>query len=143
MHLLRNALDHGIEFPEARIAVDKHPEAAVSVRVTDDEDAVTVIVEDDGSGIDRQKVRNLAVARGLLASERAHLSLEQLMSILVHPGFSTKGQVTDVSGRGVGLDAVWVSLRDRGGDLRLIHTGSNGTKFQLTWRKLKGLRQVS
>jgi signal transduction histidine kinase len=135
VHLLRNALDHGVEAPDARLAVAKHPEAAVSVRVADDGDRVTVIVEDDGAGIDRHKVRRLAIARGLLSADAPPLSLEQALEVLAHPGFSTKGHVTDVSGRGVGLDAVRAALVGRGGDIALLYSGPTGSKFRLTWAK--------
>jgi two-component system chemotaxis sensor kinase CheA len=143
VHLLRNALDHGVETPDARLAVSKHPEAAVSIRVADDGDQVTVVVEDDGAGIDRHKVRRLAIARGLLSVDAPPLSLEQALAILVHPGFSTKDRATDVSGRGVGLDAVRAALLGRGGDIALLYSGPTGTKFRLTWRKRSAALRAS
>ena len=135
MHLLRNALDHGVELPDVRIAQGKYPEAAVSVRVHDDEDIVSVVVEDDGAGINRYEVRRLAMARGILSSDSGPLTLEQLLEILTHPGFSTQVQVTEVSGRGVGLDAVRSLLQKRGGDLSLSQSSPIGTRFMLFWRK--------
>jgi two-component system sensor histidine kinase and response regulator WspE len=106
-HLLRNAIDHGLESPEAREAAGKSPEGLVRVEARHSAGALHIIVSDDGSGVDLEKLREAVIARKLTTREASRaLSEAELLEFLFLPGFTMKATVTDVSGRGVGLDAV-------------------------------------
>ena len=130
MHLLRNALDHGIETPDARRAVGKYPAGRITIRARRDRDAVVVELTDDGRGIDREAVALKARAQGIL-EEGASLSDDGLLAVLARPGFSTVEVVTEVSGRGVGLDVVLARLHAIGAALSLTTVTGKGTVFTL------------
>ena len=130
MHLIRNALDHGIEPPDVRRAAGKRPAGKLSVRARRDRDAVVVELTDDGRGIDRDAVAAKARAQGIL-EEGSTLSDDGLLAVLARPGFSTAASVTDVSGRGVGLDVVLARLHDIGAALSLTTVAGKGTVFTL------------
>ena len=130
MHLLRNAVDHGIEAPEVRRAAGKRPTGRITVRARRDRDAVVVELTDDGCGIDRDQVAAKARAQGILEAGAA-LSDDGLLAVLARPGFSTAAEVTDVSGRGVGLDAVLARLHQIGAALSLTTVAGKGTVFTL------------
>ena len=105
-HLLRNAVDHGVESPEAREAAGKSPEGLVRVEARHSAGALQIIVSDDGAGVDLEKLREAVVARKLTTRDASRaLSEAELLEFLFLPGFTMKATVTDVSGRGVGLDA--------------------------------------
>jgi two-component system sensor histidine kinase and response regulator WspE len=131
-HLLRNAVDHGIESPDARRAVEKPAEGLVRIEARHSAGALHIIVSDDGSGIDLEGLREAVVARNLTTREASRaLSEAELMEFLFLPGFSMKGTVTDVSGRGVGLDAVQDMVRQVRGTVRVSSQFGKGTRFQL------------
>jgi two-component system chemotaxis sensor kinase CheA len=130
MHLVRNALDHGIEPPDQRIAAGKDGTATLQVSAYARGGNVFVEVSDDGRGLDRDRIRTKAVERGLLGADDA-ISDEALWKFIFHPGFSTKQEVTDVSGRGVGLDVVLRSVEELGGELQVHSTFGRGALFQL------------
>ena len=130
LHLLRNALDHGIEPPELRRSTGKRPTGRISVRARRDRDAILVELSDDGRGIDRAQVMRKAVALGIL-EEGASLSDDGLLAVLVRPGFSTTDAVSEVSGRGVGLDVVLARLHEIGAALSLTTVAGKGTVFSL------------
>ncbi len=130
MHLLRNALDHGIESPELRRAAGKRAAGRIAVRARRDRDAVVVELTDDGRGIDREQVAAKAREQGIL-EEGAALSDDGLLAVLARPGFSTAQAVTDVSGRGVGLDVVLARLHEIGAALSLTTVAGKGTVFTL------------
>lgn len=130
LHLLRNAVDHGLETPEARRAAGKAAAGRITVAARQDRNVVELEVRDDGHGIDREAVVAKAIERGALEAG-AHLDDEDLLAILARPGFSTAAQVTDVSGRGVGLDAVLARMREVGATVSLATTPGAGTTFTI------------
>jgi two-component system, chemotaxis family, sensor histidine kinase and response regulator WspE len=131
-HLIRNAVDHGIESPGERASVGKPPRGTIRVEARHGGGRLLVSVEDDGRGLDLAAVRARVVARGL-ADEQAVASMSdaELSHFLFLPGFTMRDEVTSISGRGVGLDAVQMSVREIGGDVRLVHPSSGGTRFDL------------
>lgn len=131
IHLLRNAIDHGIEPPAVRKQKGKPEEGLIRISATSDRTTVLIRVNDDGAGIDRGKVLSEAIKNGLVPPETADLNDDALLRILARPGFSTAQQVTDVSGRGMGMDAVVSRLRSIGGAVDLSTTPSRGSEFTL------------
>jgi two-component system chemotaxis sensor kinase CheA len=118
-HLLRNAVDHGIESAERRAAAGKPPAGRVTVRAVRERDAIAVSVIDDGGGVDVAAVLRRARSAGLVDADVGTLDDDRLLQLLASPGFSTAAQVTSVSGRGVGVDAVVARVRALGGTLGL------------------------
>ncbi|MTV49424.1 hypothetical protein GJ688_10590 [Heliobacillus mobilis] len=130
MHLIRNAVDHGIETPEERIQVGKPEEGTVRLRATHEGSRIVIQVADDGKGIDEQKV--LAKARKLgLVREDQSLSRQEIFDLLFAPGFSTAEKVTDVSGRGVGMDVVKRAISGLNGIIETQSEIGQGTTFSL------------
>jgi chemotaxis protein histidine kinase CheA/DNA-binding response OmpR family regulator len=129
-HLLRNAVAHGIETPFARRAADKPPGGTIVIRTEVETDGVVLEIEDDGAGVDEEKVRRAARERGLSVPDGA-LSDEMLLGVLATPGFSTASQVTQSSGYGIGLDSVLAAIRELGGSVRMASTRGKGTRFAL------------
>jgi len=131
-HLLRNALDHGIESPEERLAAGKSAEAVLSIEARHNAGRLQVTVADDGRGIDLERLRAAIIERKLSNAEiAAKLNDAELLEFLFLPGFSMKGSVTDISGRGVGLDVVQNVLKQIRGTARIITRRGQGTRFQL------------
>ncbi|MBK7857248.1 MAG: chemotaxis protein CheA [Archangiaceae bacterium] len=132
LHLLRNAIDHGIEPPVEREKQGKPPRGRVQVNVRREKDRVLLEVEDDGRGMDGDKLRAAAVARGLLTPEAAQgLSAREALMLACMPGVSTATDVTDISGRGVGMDAVKRAIESVGGTLEIESQKGKGTRFRL------------
>lgn len=131
VHLLRNAIDHGIESPEARRAAGKNPKGRLILRAARDRAAVIVQVEDDGGGINRDRVLARARAEGLVEADVTSLSDDVLLRVLSKAGFSTAASVTAVSGRGVGIDVVANRVRALGGALELATVTGRGSLFTL------------
>ena len=127
VHLLRNAVDHGLETPEVREAQGKPRAGRLTLAAERDRTGVVITVRDDGKGIDRAKVLTRALALGLVAPGLARLDDEMLLRCIAHPGFSTAEKVTDVSGRGVGIDAVQSRTRTLGGSLAVVTEPGVGT----------------
>ncbi|HJP84591.1 MAG TPA: chemotaxis protein CheA [Gemmatimonadaceae bacterium] len=123
LHLLRNALDHGIEIPADREKAGKPRVATLILTAERDRATVLIRVTDDGRGIDQSKVIPRAKKLGLIENDTTHLSEQELISIISRPGFSTADKVTDISGRGVGFDIVASRVRALGGSLE-VHTDS-------------------
>jgi two-component system sensor histidine kinase and response regulator WspE len=131
-HLLRNAVDHGIEPPDARRKAGKPEVGVVRLEARHTAGRLLVVVSDDGAGIDLQKLRTTLIARGLTTEETAaRLSEPELFAFLLLPGFSLAPNVTDISGRGVGLDAVQDVLKRLRGTLRISSQPGGGTQFQM------------
>jgi len=131
-HLLRNAVDHGIETPEERAAAGKGEEGRIAVHAGHSGGMLLVRVRDDGRGIDPDAVRRRVVERGLASAEvAASLSDAELYQFVLLPGFSTRAEVSETSGRGVGLDAVQSMVHGAGGALRISSTLGQGTEFEL------------
>ena len=128
VHLLRNAVDHGIERPEARERAGKRARGLIRITAERERSSVRIVIEDDGAGVDRERVLAKAKQVGLLPEHRAtELTEDELFRVLSHPGFSTADQVSDVSGRGVGLDAVVNRIRSLGGAMDLHTLPGHGT----------------
>ncbi|MDI6638383.1 MAG: chemotaxis protein CheA [Bacillota bacterium] len=133
IHLLRNAVGHGIEPPDERVRRGKPEKGRVRLAARHVEDRVVIIVEDDGGGIDLVRVRESAVRKGIISPEvAAALSDEETIELIFQPGFSTASQVNDVSGRGVGLDIVRTNVEKLGGTLRVKTSVGKGTTFALS-----------
>ncbi len=128
VHILRNAVDHGIERPEERIRAGKDPTGTVRLRAYHEGNNVYIVVEDDGAGIDSGKVLAKAVERGLVTADQAPLlSQEEVFSFLFLPGFSTSDTVSEVSGRGVGMDVLKNTVEELGGSVQVRSVLGKGT----------------
>ena len=131
-HLLRNALDHGVEMPDERRARGKDPQAVLRVEARHHAGMLRVRVSDDGRGIDLDALRERIVRRALASQEMAQaMDRQELLEFLFLPGFSTAKQVTELSGRGVGLDVVQTTAREIGGTARIETALGKGTVFEL------------
>ncbi|WP_039010673.1 hybrid sensor histidine kinase/response regulator [Pseudomonas brassicacearum] len=131
-HLLRNAVDHGIESPELRILAGKPAEGLIRLRASHQAGLLVLELADDGAGVDLDRVRRSIVERGLSPEQTAaSLSEEELLTFLFLPGFSLRDKVTEVSGRGVGLDAVQHMVRQLRGAVVLEQTAGEGSRFHL------------
>ncbi len=133
IHILRNSIDHGIEPPEERLARGKPDAGAIRVKAYRDNDSVAIEIVDDGRGIDAAAVRDKAVQRGLLSAEQAEaLSEYEAAQLIFAPGLSTAEQVSDISGRGVGMDVVRTSVERVGGTVQVRSQRGIGTELRLT-----------
>jgi len=131
-HLLRNAVDHGIEMPEQRVLAGKPAEGLIRLRASHQAGLLVLELSDDGNGVDLERLRGTIVERKLSPLETAlRLSEEELLTFLFLPGFSLRDKVTEVSGRGVGLDAVQHMVRQLRGAVVLEQTAGQGSRFHL------------
>lgn len=132
-HILRNALDHGIELPELRRAAGKPMAGTLAVSARHSGNEVCLTIADDGRGIDPQRIAAAAVEAGLAsAADVAQLSREQQLNLIFTPGLSTAGQVSAISGRGVGMDVVRANLQRIGGNIAVQSVAGERTEFHLT-----------
>lgn len=130
VHLVRNAIDHGVEMPELREAQGKPRMGHVRLSAQQEGDYVSIEVQDDGAGIDPEKLRAKAREKGLIDPEAAaRLSSEECLHLVFLPGFSTKQQVTDISGRGVGMDVVQSRIRELSGQIQIQSELGRGSRF--------------
>ena len=127
VHLLRNAADHGIEKPDVRERAGKPRAGQLALTVTRERQMVTMRVEDDGRGIDRDQVLARARSQGLVDATVEALNDEELIRIIARPGFSTAEKITDISGRGVGIDVVLTRVRELGGAVEIRSVPGDGT----------------
>ncbi len=130
MHLIRNSMDHGVEMPEVRRAAGKRATATIHLAARHSGANVLVEVADDGAGIDAEAVRRRAVEKGLIAAE-ATLSEQETFALLFEPGFSTAARVTDISGRGVGMDVVRRNVESLRGMIEVTSKQGEGTRVSL------------
>ncbi len=130
LHTLRNAVDHGIETPEQRRTAGKPPLGRLSLRAAAADADLEIVVEDDGAGVNFDAVRRKAVSSGLL-KESQPVAEKDLLDLLFRPGFSTRGSVSDISGRGVGLDAARAAIARHGGSVTLETRAGRGTTIRL------------
>ena len=131
-HLLRNAVDHGIERADARRAQGKPETGRVQLRAGTEEGYIVIELVDDGGGIDVQRVKEVALQRGVITPEQAEqLTEREAQELIFAPGFSTASEVTEISGRGVGLDAVRSSLERLSGLIEIVSRRGEGTTFRL------------
>lgn len=131
VHLLRNAIDHGIESPEARLSSGKKAAGRLTLSASRERNAVVIRVRDDGRGVNRARVLAKAKAMGLVDEERESLEDEEILRVIARAGFSTVDRVTELSGRGVGIDAVISRVRALGGVVDLRSVEGEGTTFSL------------
>lgn len=131
-HLIRNAIDHGIETPEARERIGKKGEGTITIKAYHEGGQVTIEISDDGNGIDPEKITTKAISKGLIQADKVStFSKRQILNLIFLPGFSTAEQVTNISGRGVGMDVVKSNIEKIGGSVD-IHSGvGEGTSFKL------------
>lgn len=133
IHLVRNSLDHGVETPAERIAAGKPEEATITLRAYQDKSDIVVEVEDDGRGIDPERIRRKAVEKEVITAETAaNMSDEDAVQLIMAAGFSTAETVSDLSGRGVGMDAVMSIVTSLGGAVRAFSTPGEGSRMRLT-----------
>jgi two-component system sensor histidine kinase and response regulator WspE len=131
-HLLRNAIDHGIEFPKQRTALGKPSVGVIRLQARQQAGRLLLIVSDDGNGVDAELIRKTVVERGLAdPTTAARLRDDELFEFLFLPGFSLRTHVTEISGRGVGLDAVQTMVRSLRGSLKISSRRGQGTTFEL------------
>lgn len=132
IHMLRNSVDHGVEAPEVRAKMGKPQVGKVKLSAMHRENRIVIRVEDDGGGIDPERLRQVAVKRGMMTAEAAgHLSDKEALELIFAPGFSTKDTVSDVSGRGVGTDIVRTNIEKLNGSVTVDSVIGEGTCFTL------------
>jgi two-component system chemotaxis sensor kinase CheA len=132
LHLIRNAVNHGIESPETRIACNKPAKGLVHLSARRDRDNVIIELRDDGAGINVGKVKKKAIEKGILSPEQGEqMTKEEAINLLFHAGFSTADAITDISGRGVGLDVVKSAIESLKGSIRVESHEGKGSVFSL------------
>ena len=133
MHIVRNAIDHGVETQEQRAGSKKPPTATLNVNAHQKGNHVVIELADDGRGIDANVIREVAVRKGLLTEQAAgDLTREELLNVIFMPGFSTARAITDISGRGVGMDVVKTNITRLGGAVDIESEVGQGTKVTIT-----------
>ncbi len=130
-HMIRNAVDHGVDTPAERQAAGKSPVAIISLTAITQDDQVKIIVSDDGRGLNKDKILAKAVSNGLIQAG-AEIADDDIYALIFAPGFSTKEQVTDVSGRGVGMEVVQRAVDDLKGNIKIQTALGRGTTFEIT-----------
>jgi len=132
VHILRNAVDHGIENPEERRRLGKPPTGRIQLRARHEQNSVVIEISDDGRGIDPVKIREAAVSKGVISPEAAlALTEDQAINLIFLPGFSSAEQVSDISGRGVGMDVVRENVRKLRGTVEVNTATGRGTTFRI------------
>lgn len=132
IHLIRNSLDHGIEEPDIRKKHGKAEIGSVNLKAYPDGNSVVIEVEDDGQGIDIEKVKMKAIEKGLITKEKSNnMDHQELVNLLFHPGFSTADKISDISGRGVGLDVVKTKIESLGGVIEVKTSQFKGSVFTI------------
>ena len=130
VHLVRNSVDHGIEFPDARVAAGKSRTGLIILSAEQEGDHILLCISDDGAGMDPVKLRKVAVEKGLYDEDTAaRLSDVEAFNLIFAPGFSTKKEISDVSGRGVGMDVVKTKITQLNGTVEIQSTLGKGTRF--------------
>jgi two-component system chemotaxis sensor kinase CheA len=130
MHMVRNSVDHGIESPEERVRAGKPPMARVTLKAGHQAGHIVIQISDDGRGLPREKILRKAREKGLISAD-AELAESEIFALIFHPGFSTADKITDVSGRGVGMDVVRKQVQKLRGRIDVISKAGEGTTFLL------------
>ena len=130
-HMIRNAVDHGLETPDKRLAAGKPEEGVITLSAQHRSGRVVIEIKDDGAGINRERVRAIAVSKGLVAADAA-LSDSEIDNLLFLPGFSTASEVSALSGRGVGMDVVRSAILSLGGRIHITSEAGKGTCFSIS-----------
>ncbi|WP_415906447.1 chemotaxis protein CheA [Neptuniibacter sp. QD72_48] len=132
IHLVRNAVDHGIESPDVREAAGKPREGHVLLSAEQEGDHILLVIQDDGAGMDAEKLRNLAIERGMMDAEAARrLTEQECFNLIFAAGFSTKKEISDVSGRGVGMDVVKTKITQLNGTLNIDSVIGQGSRIAI------------
>lgn len=132
VHLIRNAVDHGVEMPEERLGAGKPARGQVRLSAKAQGDHVLIQLQDDGAGMDPNKLRSRAIERGLISGEQAAtLDTQSCLQLIFMPGFSTREVISDVSGRGVGMDVVKTKIDHLGGEVHLVSEPGKGSMVEL------------
>ncbi|HSP81286.1 MAG TPA: response regulator [Myxococcaceae bacterium] len=143
VHLLRNSVDHGLETPDERSMLGKSPAGRLRIRVRADGDMLSIEVDDDGRGIDPQKLREVAVRKRLISeAQAAAISEREAVELIFRPGFSTREEITDISGRGVGMDVVKRKVESLGGSVGIVSRQGRGTTITLRLPQSLALMKV-
>jgi len=130
VHILRNAVDHGMETPDERVAAGKAASGSISMTVVRDKDHVEIVISDNGRGMNPEKLKAHAVSKGVMTQEQAALlTVQEALQLICAPGFSTAAVVSDISGRGVGMDAVRSAIHSLGGSLMIQSSQGKGSRF--------------
>ncbi len=133
IHLIRNAVDHGVEMPEERAAAGKPTKSLVRLEARQEGDHIVLIIADDGKGMSAERIRAKAVEKGLISEEEANtLDERQSLSLILLPGFSTKTDISDVSGRGVGMDVVKTNIQKLNGSVEIRSEPGKGSVFLIS-----------
>lgn len=130
-HMIRNSVDHGLESAEVRKAAGKDPQGMVKLSAKHRSGRIVIEIEDDGAGINRERVKQKALDNGLITNE-SNLSDEEIDNLIFHPGFSTAEKLSDISGRGVGMDVVKKSIQSLGGRISIQSTPGKGSIFSMS-----------
>lgn len=130
VHIIRNAIDHGVEEPQARIAKGKAAEGTIFLSAYHQAGKLIIEIKDDGAGIDAQRVQSKAIEKGIIKPNQV-LSEKEIIDLIFHPGFSTKAVVTDVSGRGVGMDVVKTNIEKNQGEVVVTTRPGEGSTFTI------------
>ena len=132
MHLIRNSIDHGIEIPEVRRERGKNETGTLLLKASYEGNNVKLVIRDDGNGIDLERVKNKAINLGIITEDQGKmLSKKEIIDFIFHSGFSTAAEITDVSGRGVGMDVVRNNIRKSSGSIFVDTTPGQGTEFRI------------
>ena len=132
VHLLRNAVDHGIEISEKRVELGKEENGTIMITASRQQNYVLIKIEDDGRGINTEEIRKAALKKGLISREEAkQLSEREVIQLIFAPGLSTASMVTDLSGRGIGMDVVKNRIERLGGSIKIESKPGSGSRFEL------------
>jgi two-component system chemotaxis sensor kinase CheA len=131
LHMIRNSVDHGIEKPDARAAAGKSPMGQITLAAFHQGGNVVIQIKDDGAGLNREKILKKAAAQGLIESPAAELSEHEIFNLIFAPGFSTAETLTDISGRGVGMDVVRRNIENLRGKIEIQSTPGRGASFSI------------
>jgi len=143
VHMLRNAMDHGIEPPDQRVALGKPDKATITLKATQNGNVARIMIADDGRGLNTAAIRAKAVERGLISDQdAARMSDRELQRQIFAPGFSTAAAITETSGRGVGMDVVLVTIRRLGGSIDIESVEGEGTIFTLNFPVSAALQRI-
>lgn len=130
VHLIRNAIDHGIETADARLAIGKPASGRICLKAIQEGDHVAIEISDDGAGIDPDRVRESAIRKGLISADEAQaMSQDEALNLIFLPGFSTRSEVSSISGRGVGMDVVNSRIREHNGHVEVHSILGEGSRF--------------
>jgi two-component system chemotaxis sensor kinase CheA len=130
VHIVRNAVDHGLESTEGRIAAGKDEEGVVSIRCHHEGNNLVIEIKDDGKGIDHNIIREKAIEKRVIPAD-SNMSEEEIINLIFHPGFSTKSEVSEISGRGVGMDVVKTNIEKLSGAVKVTTVVGQGSTFRV------------